>query len=109
MLTRRDLYFGLLACLVAITALGIQPMRSGSALAGPNRETDAPTEEPGEEDVKPDSGIPVRRRGTVLIPTFEILPERLDEFGRSTQSPIFLSTRAAVRDAHNGFGGPLRL
>jgi hypothetical protein len=109
MLTRRVLYFGLLACLVALTALGIQPIQSGSALAESNREADVPGEEPGEEEVKPDGGIPFRRRSTILSPTIEALPERLEEFDRFSKTPILLSTCAAVCDARNGFGGPLRL
>jgi hypothetical protein len=109
MLTRRAPYFGFLACLVAITTLVIQPIQSGSALAESNREADVPGEEPSEEEVKPDGGIPFRRRSTVLIPTIAVLPERLEEFDRFSKTPILLSARAAVRDARNGFGGPLRL
>ena len=108
MLTRRIPYLGLLACLVTTTALGWQPALLGKAFIEQETEADAPGEEPGEEESKCDTGIPVRRRGTVLVPPVaELLQIERRESNRSFTQPI--ASCAAVCGNHNGFGGPLRL
>ena len=109
MLTRRAAYLGLIVCLATTTVLGMQPQLIGIALVEPESGTDSPTEEPGGEKVKSDSGIPLRRRGTVLVLTVEVLPVKRSDPHRSVSSSLFVSTHTAVLRDRNGFGGPLRL
>jgi hypothetical protein len=108
MLTRRVAHLGLLACLVATTALGLQPALLRSAFIESETEADGPGEEPGEEESKSDTGIPVRRRGTVLFPPMELLSLERRESNRSIMLPV-PSSLAAVSGNRNGYGGPLRL
>ncbi|MBC7854260.1 MAG: hypothetical protein IAF94_12575 [Pirellulaceae bacterium] len=110
MLTRRAAYLGLLACLVTTTALGMQPQLLGSTFVEPESEADSPKEEPGEKkEVNSDSRIHVRRRGTVFVPTMDLLPALLGDSYRPLKTPLRASCRAAPCGNHNGYGGPLRL
>lgn len=109
MLTSRAAYFGLIVCLATTTVLGMQPQLIGIALVEPESGTDSPTEEPGEEKVKSDSGIPLRRRGTFLVLPVEVLSVKRRESVRTASCSLVASAHAAAFSAHNGFGGPLRL
>ncbi|MGI8978930.1 MAG: hypothetical protein ACR2FY_06875 [Pirellulaceae bacterium] len=109
MLTRRAAYLGLLACLVTTTALGMQPQRLGSALVELESGADSPIEEPAEKEVKSDSGIPVRRRGTLLVPTMDASPALLWDSAPPVTAPLRASVGNSPCGNRNGYGGPLRL
>lgn len=111
-------YYGLLICLVALLALGLQPLRFGKASVAQRNTKEAPAEEPGDEEPESESeseteskiDSPIRRRTlTVLLAIDQ------DSQLAETISPLNLRTHVfspLLRDelsARNGFGGPLRL
>jgi hypothetical protein len=109
MLTRRLAYLGLLLCLVATTALGVQPKRAESTFVEQEAEADAPAGESGEEEIEGESGILLFRRRTALDITLTVMTGAPSESPRS-EDVCELPTRHQLGLAsRNGFGGPLRL
>ncbi len=116
-------YYGLLICLVALLALGLQPLRFGKASVAQRNTKEAPVEESGDEEPEPKSeseseseteskiDSPIRRRSlTVLLATDQVseLAETISPFklSRTRISTLLLRDEQSAR---NGIGGPLRL
>ena len=116
MLSRQTAYYGLLACLVSLLALGSLPHRIGKLAAeqrGPAER--APGEEPGDEEreseQRPEEVFPIRNGISPGRPAKEasrlLLTASLQSRGRvSCDAPRRMSAEHAAR---NGVGGPLRL
>ena len=106
----RFLYLGLLTCVISTTALGMQPKWLVSASGEQETETDAPTEESGEEEIESTSGLPICRRNTVQAAAIKDsggttlgIPQNSPRMCEQVVSP---GRRCAQ---HNGFGGNMRL
>ena len=116
MQSRQTAYYGLLACLVALLALGSLPLRIGKLAAeqrGPAER--APGEEPGDQERESEQEskevVPLRRRVAVWRHA-----QRESRFAltASPQNRCVVSYDALPRlsgehAARNGVGGPLRL
>jgi hypothetical protein len=106
----RFLYLGLLTCVVATTALGMQPKWLVSVPGEQETETDSPTEESGEEEIESTSGLPICRRNTVpaaAIKDFGGTTLRVPQSSPKTREPVISPRRRYAE--HNGFGGNMRL
>ncbi len=114
MLSQRTAYYGLLTCLVALLALGLQPLRPGKLSAVPqNFSQEAPDRESGDEEEETEEAseeiATLRRNAGVNLPardeSISLAAER-PVSPRQAPSPFALSCEHAAR---NGIGGPLRL
>ena len=116
MLSRHIAYHGLLICLVALLALGLQPFRAGkwtSEQRGPSEK--APSGEPAEEEEEAEEEseeiTPIRRKVLVwLHASGESRFVAATVFSSPPRtSPTFAPRLAREQAARNGIGGPLRL
>lgn len=123
MCLRKTANYGLNFCLVALLALGLQPLRIDKASVAQRNTKEAPTEESGDEESKSESesesesepeskiGSPIRRRSlTVLLATDQTseLAETISPF-KLTRTQFLASHLRDEQSARNGIGGPLRL
>src|SRR6185295_1237638 len=116
MLSRRTAYHGLLACLVALLALGVQPLRAGKVAAEEQGTSEkAPAEEPADEEEEAEEEseeiTPIRRKVLVWL---HATGECRYVAAASCASPPHDFNSFAPRlcrelAARNGIGGPLRL
>ncbi|MFN0018114.1 MAG: hypothetical protein ACKVP0_07645 [Pirellulaceae bacterium] len=115
MLSRHIANYSLLACLVALLALGLQPLRAGK-LTPDQRGTSekAPSGEPTEEEEAEEESetiTPVRRK--VLVWLHAGGESRFVAAEVVNSSPLIsrsIAPRLArEQSARNGIGGPLRL
>lgn len=116
MLSRQTAYHGLLACLVTLLALGVQPLRAGKLAAEEQGTSEkAPAEEPADEEEEaekePEETTPIRRKVLVWL---HATGEGRYVAANSSQSRPHNSNSFAPRlsrehAARNGVGGPLRL
>ena len=116
MLTRHTTTYGLLACLAALVALGLQPYRVGKVAAvqrGPTEQ--APGEESGDEEQEAEEEsaevTPIRRKVLVGL---HASGDCRHIAAISSTSPLQSAFTFAPRlprehTARNGVGGPLRL
>jgi len=116
MLSRRTPYYGLLACLVALFALGSLPMHLGKlAVDQGGHAEQVPGEEPGDEERESEQEseevVPLRRRAPISyhVQRESRFVQAASSQNRSGVSLAALSGMSAERAAHNGVGGPLRL
>ena len=116
MLSRHTAYYGLLASLMALFALGLQPLRVGK-LAAAERGTSekGPVEEPADEEEEAEEQseevTPIRRKVLVWL---KASGESRFVSTTTSESPKHSSFSLAPRlsrelAARNGIGGPLRL
>jgi hypothetical protein len=119
MLSRHIAYYSLLACLVALLALGLQPFRAGK-LTSEQRGTSekAPSGEPAEEEEEEEKAeegseeiTPIRRK--VLVWLHASGESRFVAAAGFNSSPhisrSFAPHLSCEQTARNGIGGPLRL
>ncbi|MGI8981860.1 MAG: hypothetical protein ACR2FY_21730 [Pirellulaceae bacterium] len=116
MQSRQVAYYGLLACLVALLALGSLPLRIGRLTAeqrGPAER--APGEEPGDEERESEQAseqvVPLRRRVAAWHQAKgeSRFAQAAASQNRSGVSHAALPRIFAEHAARNGVGGPLRL
>jgi hypothetical protein len=104
----------LLSCLIALLALGMQPLCAVTiAVAEHCAEESSPVEDPAEDEQESlsDEGAPLRRRNCAYPPTPLQFAATM---GVSAQRPHATLRTAPPHsrgemDARNGLGGPLRL
>jgi hypothetical protein len=116
MRSRQTAYYGLLACLVALFALGLQPLRVGKWTAQERGNSEkAPAEEPADEEEEAEEEseeiTPIRRKVLVWL---HATGECRYVAAASCASPPQIFNSFAPRlcrelAARNGIGGPLRL
>jgi len=116
MLSRHIANYSLLACLVALLALGLQPLRAGK-LTAEQRETSEkapsgePTEEEEEAEEESETITPVRRKVLVWLHTSG--ESRFVAAAVVNSAPhisrSFAPRLSREQTARNGIGGPLRL
>jgi hypothetical protein len=115
MLSRKTAYYGLLACLVPLLALGSLPSRIGKLAEQRGPAERAPGEEPGDEEreSEPESKeiAPLRRRISVWhqAPVESRFPRREPSHDLRVVSYDALPSLSGEQAARNGIGGPLRL
>lgn len=116
---RNTAYYGLLVCLVALLALGLQPLRFGKASVAQRNTKEAPAEESGDEEPESESeseteskiDSPIRRRTLTVLLATDQDSDLAETISRLTLSPtlVFASLLRDEHSARNGIGGPLRL
>lgn len=116
MLSRHIAYDTLLACLVALLALGLQPIRAGKLMSDQRGNSEkAPSGEPAEEEEEAEEEseevTPIRRK--VLIWLHASGESRFVAAvvcnSPPQNSPWFAPRLSREQTARNGIGGPLRL
>lgn len=116
MLSRHTTYCGLLACLVALLALGVQPIRVGKLLAeeqGTSEKGNAeePADEEEEAEKESEEITPIRRKVLVWISVrgeCRYIAATLSE-SQPQDSNLLAPRLSREHAARNGVGGPLRL
>ncbi|MCE9529431.1 MAG: hypothetical protein K8R36_25560 [Planctomycetales bacterium] len=116
MLSRHVAYYGLLICLVALLALGLQPFRAGKLTleqrgTSEKAPSGEPTEEEEEAEEESESITPIRRKVLVwLHASGECRFVAAAVFNSSPHiSRSFAPHLSCEQSARNGIGGPLRL
>jgi hypothetical protein len=115
MLSRQTAYHGLLACLVALLSLGLQPLRAGKLTAeGRGNSEQVPVEEPGDEEgeaeTQSEESPPFRRKVLVWLRASGDCRYVAATSSESPQSSNSLAPGLfREHTARNGMGGPLRL
>ena len=114
MLSRRAAYYGLLICLIALLALGMQPLRAGKWIAAQQESSqDAPEENGDEEEVEEESEeVPLLRRKVLIwhhVGGESLLTRAEVALSPRRFAPSPAPSCSSELAARNGIGGPLRL
>jgi len=114
MLSRRAAYYGLLICLIALLALGTQPLRAGrQAMAQHGSSQDAPEQDGDEEEeVEEESEVPLLRRKVLIwhhVGGESLLTRAEVALSPRRFAPSPTPSGNSELTARNGIGGPLHL